>query len=153
MPSVVVESVLLDCLFSVWCFVDHSLFFCLFGHCVVSPYSIYRFWLALWYLQTLLIITLTWKFFNLLTERIWCRLFQKRVLCTKLDIYVFYLWNQRTANVFVDCVWNCKVILELIKFLSRKLPLFICCAWLNGNALFSHTIIVRLSTRWHQNES
>ena len=29
MPSVVVESVLLDCLFSVWCFVDRSLSFCL----------------------------------------------------------------------------------------------------------------------------
>ena len=28
-----------------------------FGHCVVSPSSIYGFWLPLWYLQTLLPIT------------------------------------------------------------------------------------------------
>ena len=38
------------------CFVDRCLFFCpfSFGHCVVSP-SIYRFWLPLWHLQTLLV--------------------------------------------------------------------------------------------------
>ena len=37
------------------CFVDRFLFFCTFsfGHCVVCS-SIYRFWLPLWYLQTLL---------------------------------------------------------------------------------------------------
>ena len=36
------------------CFVDRCLSFCTFsfGHCVVCP-SIYRFWLPLWYLQTL----------------------------------------------------------------------------------------------------
>ena len=39
------------------CFVDRCLFFCSFsfGHCVVCSSSIYRFWLPLWYLQTLLI--------------------------------------------------------------------------------------------------
>ena len=38
------------------CFVDHCLSFCTFsfGHCVVCSSSIYRFWLPLWYLQTLL---------------------------------------------------------------------------------------------------
>jgi hypothetical protein len=38
------------------CFVDRCLSFCLFsfGHCVVCSSSIYRFWLPLWYLQTLL---------------------------------------------------------------------------------------------------
>ena len=38
------------------CFVDRCLSFYTFsfGHCVVCP-SIYRFWLPLWYLQTLLI--------------------------------------------------------------------------------------------------
>ena len=37
------------------CFVDRCFSFCTFsfGHCVVCP-SIYRFWLPLWYLQTLL---------------------------------------------------------------------------------------------------
>jgi hypothetical protein len=39
------------------CFVDRCLSFCTFsfGHCVVCSSSIYRFWLPLWYLQTLLI--------------------------------------------------------------------------------------------------
>ena len=38
------------------CFVDRCLSFCTFsvGHCVVCS-SIYKFWLPLWYLQTLLI--------------------------------------------------------------------------------------------------
>ena len=43
------------------CFVAHCLSFCpnfSFDHCVVCPSSIYRFWLTLWYLQTLL-----WFFF------------------------------------------------------------------------------------------
>ena len=39
------------------CFVDRCLSFCTFsfGHCVVCYASIYRFWLPLWYLQTLLL--------------------------------------------------------------------------------------------------
>ena len=39
------------------CFVDRCLTFCTFflGHCVVFSSSIYRFWLPLWYLQTLLV--------------------------------------------------------------------------------------------------
>jgi hypothetical protein len=38
------------------CFVDRCLSFCTFpfGHCVVCSFSIYGFWLSLWYLQTLL---------------------------------------------------------------------------------------------------
>jgi hypothetical protein len=44
----------------VWCvcFVDRCLSFCTFsfGHYVVCSSSIYRFWLPLWYLQTLLSI-------------------------------------------------------------------------------------------------
>jgi len=38
------------------CFVDRCLSFCtfIFGHCVVCSSSIYRLWLPLWYLQTLL---------------------------------------------------------------------------------------------------
>ena len=37
------------------CFVDRCLSFCLFSfdHCVLCSYSIYEFWLPLWYLQTL----------------------------------------------------------------------------------------------------
>jgi hypothetical protein len=40
------------------CFVNRCLSFCpfSFGHCIVCPSSIYRFWLPLWYLQTLLIL-------------------------------------------------------------------------------------------------
>ena len=48
------------------CFVDHYLSFCplSFGHCVVCPASIYRFFLPLWYLQTLLRIRfLSWQVF------------------------------------------------------------------------------------------
>ena len=39
------------------CFVDRFLSFCTFSfdHCVVCSSSIYRFWLPLWYLQTLLV--------------------------------------------------------------------------------------------------
>jgi hypothetical protein len=42
------------------CFVNRCLSFCAFsfGHCVICPSSIYRFWLPLWYLQTLLML---WK--------------------------------------------------------------------------------------------
>ena len=38
------------------CFVDRCLFFCTFTfvHCIVCSSLIYRFWLHLWYLQTLL---------------------------------------------------------------------------------------------------
>ena len=38
------------------CFVNRCLSFCTFsfGHCVVCSSTIYRFWLPLWYLQTLL---------------------------------------------------------------------------------------------------
>ena len=40
------------------CFVDRCLSFCTFsfGPCIVCSSSIYRFWLPLWYLQTLLSI-------------------------------------------------------------------------------------------------
>ena len=38
------------------CFVDRCLSFCSFsfGHCVVCPSYIYKLWLPLWYIQTLL---------------------------------------------------------------------------------------------------
>ena len=38
------------------CFIDRCLSLCTFscGHCIVCSSSIYRFWLPLWYLQTLL---------------------------------------------------------------------------------------------------
>jgi hypothetical protein len=41
------------------CFVDRCLSFCpfSFGQCFVCPSSMYRFWLPLWYIQTLLIGT------------------------------------------------------------------------------------------------
>jgi len=46
------------------CFVNRSLSFCTFSfdHCVVCS-SIYRFWLLLWYLQTLLIASFYWLIF------------------------------------------------------------------------------------------
>jgi len=45
-------------------FVDRCLSFCTFsfGHFVVCPYSIYGFWLPLWYLQNLLNIRLVWYY-------------------------------------------------------------------------------------------
>ena len=45
------------------CFVDRCLSFCSFsfGHCVVCSSSIYRLWLPLWYLQTLLVNILEFK--------------------------------------------------------------------------------------------
>jgi hypothetical protein len=44
--------VLLNLSFSVYCFVDHCLYICLFpfGYCVFCLSSIYGFWLSLWYL-------------------------------------------------------------------------------------------------------
>jgi hypothetical protein len=38
--------------------INHCLFFCPFsvGHCVVCPSSTYRFWLPIWYRQTLLVL-------------------------------------------------------------------------------------------------
>ena len=46
------------------CFVDRCVSFCTFsfGHCVVCS-SIYGFWLPLWYLQTLLILS-TWLYLD-----------------------------------------------------------------------------------------
>ena len=46
------------------CFVDHCFTLCPFGHCVVYLSLIYRFWLPLRYLQTLLADT--WMFCQLL---------------------------------------------------------------------------------------
>jgi hypothetical protein len=45
------------------CFVDRCLSFCTFsfGHCVVCSFSIYGFWLPLWYLQTLLTLCIEWS--------------------------------------------------------------------------------------------
>ena len=42
------------------CFIDRCLSFCTFSfdHCVFFPSSIYKFWLPLWYLQTLLVLGL-----------------------------------------------------------------------------------------------
>jgi len=44
-------------------FIDRCLSFCSFsfGHCVVCSSSIYGFWLRLWYLQILLILTVGWR--------------------------------------------------------------------------------------------
>ena len=61
------------------CFVDRCLSYCTFsfGHCFVCSSSIYRFWLPLWYLQTLLA--------NHLSEKIclselsyWCSIWKFR---------------------------------------------------------------------------
>ena len=53
------------------CFVDRCLSFCTFSfdHCVFCSFSVYGFWLPLWYLQTLLI----WKMenVNILTQCLW----------------------------------------------------------------------------------
>ena len=42
------------------CFVDRCLSFCAFsfGHCVVCSFSIYRFWLPLWYLLVIVLSVL-----------------------------------------------------------------------------------------------
>jgi len=53
------------------CFVDRCLSFCTFsfGHCFVCSSSIYRFWLPLWYIQTLF----TWNIYRKLenSEYFW----------------------------------------------------------------------------------
>jgi hypothetical protein len=51
------------------CFVDRCLSFCTFrvGHCVVCS-SIYRFWLSLWYLQTILTYISSHNLFKILTS-------------------------------------------------------------------------------------
>jgi hypothetical protein len=48
------------------CFVDRCLSFWTFsfGHCVVCSSSIYGFWLPLWYLQTLLVFTKSFRIFQ-----------------------------------------------------------------------------------------
>ena len=56
------------------CFVDRCLSFCpfSFGHCVVCSFSIYGFWLPLWYLQTLskkIYITLSCNDYRFKTNR------------------------------------------------------------------------------------
>jgi hypothetical protein len=55
-PRFLVGFVILVLLVLCVCFVDRCLYFCAFSfvHCVVCSSSIYRFWLFLWYLQTLL---------------------------------------------------------------------------------------------------
>ena len=68
------------------CFVDH----CSFGHCVVCSSSIYGFWLPLWYLQTLIVISTdddvdiehTW---SCCINRGWCRY----TCCMSRNILVF----------------------------------------------------------------
>jgi hypothetical protein len=52
--------ILLSLLFSVYCLVDHSLFFVFFsfGNCIVCYFSIYSFWLCHWYLQHICLIYL-----------------------------------------------------------------------------------------------
>ena len=92
------------------CFVDHCLSFCTFsfGHCVVCSSSIYRFWLSLWYFQTLhtlhistvSVIVVQWlacSFLNAIDSRfelmfgqtrhhtigIWCRSAKHAVLMSK----------------------------------------------------------------------
>jgi hypothetical protein len=44
------------------CFVDRCLSYCPFsyGHCVVCPSLIYRFWLPLWYLLAIVLSVLLW---------------------------------------------------------------------------------------------
>jgi hypothetical protein len=69
------------------CFVDRCLSFCTFsfGYCVVCSSSIYRFWLPLWYLQTLLSCSCFHRLLNYLLftyfafERISLMLFQKLI--------------------------------------------------------------------------
>ena len=99
------------------CFVDRCLSFCTFsfGHCVDCSFSIYGFWLPLWYLQILLayvsgmslsvfssiyflgplvVLVRRYVFHYLAFQSFdvinwpW-RLLQKRVFRTKLDIFVF----------------------------------------------------------------
>jgi hypothetical protein len=66
-PRFLAEFVLLDRRFSLWCIIGRCLFFCPFSfdYCVFCP-TICGFWLPLWYLQTLLMITLRWWFLSIL---------------------------------------------------------------------------------------
>jgi len=68
-------------------FADRCLLFCTFsfGHCVVCSSSIYRFWLSLWYLQTLLPINIWWVSWN-----ISCNALRLKCLDKQLIIYLYY---------------------------------------------------------------
>ena len=83
------------------CFVDRCLSFYTFsfGHCVVCP-SIYRFWLPLWYLQTLLITSYFSQHSVLLAKmhisKIWAFLMITRIeilfnvcICYNIIIIIF----------------------------------------------------------------
>jgi hypothetical protein len=83
------------------CFIDRCLSFCplYFGHYVVCSSLIYRFWLPLWYLQTLLMMELL----DLYVLKWWSG---RRVCCTTRaenhlrvnkdsDDYVFFLLNNK----------------------------------------------------------
>jgi hypothetical protein len=124
------------------CFVDHCLSFCTFsfGHCVVCS-SIYGFWLALWYLQTLLNILSKWK-----TDNFWVSLFlqcylstlhgpkvlHSRCVCRGLLSVVRELFTYKTTNKLLSqnrrtkrnerwqktnlLVWSSTVYFMFVKF-------------------------------------
>ena len=56
------------------CFVDRCLSFCtfFFCHCLVCSSSIYEFWLALWYLQTLLNNNSSFMFLHISKNQVIC---------------------------------------------------------------------------------
>jgi hypothetical protein len=77
-----------------------------FGHCVVHPSSIYRFWLPLWYLQTLLICSelLQLRFRQIKPSRNWYKLFdQPGVLSAKVQFLVLFYF-------ILTCLLNSIVI-------------------------------------------
>ncbi len=90
------------------CFVDRCLSFCpfFFGHCVVCS-SIYGFWLALWYLQTLLNILSklkTWQFrVSLflqcyLSTLHWPKVLHSRCVCRGLLSVVHKFFTYKATN-------------------------------------------------------
>ena len=93
------------------CFVDRCLSFCTFsfGYCVVCSSSIYRFWLPLWYLQTLLSCSCFHRLLNYLLftyfafERISLMLFQKLIALNLIS--KFSLIKPEHPETTIDIPW------------------------------------------------
>ena len=93
-------------IFSFMCMYCRALFvFCTFSfvHCAVHSFSIYGFWLPLWYLQTLLKYIIHIKF-KVKTYRF----LNERTFTTKEMISIFQLWTFHlyVATFLHNLVWS-----------------------------------------------
>jgi predicted nucleic acid-binding Zn ribbon protein len=120
-----------------------------FGHCVVCSSSIYGFWLPpFWSLCCLCKAHNGTASFDF--ERSWWRLFQKRVVCTKFDIYVLIIFtcNQFLITVKKEwCFYFCYFVLSvLLRFTDSDYPFGIfwplCC-------LFFFDLWILITSLWY----